>query len=240
MEIYISQNTDIAVEYRPMARAAYDLHRRIAHSTGDYLNALGVLGFKEIHDKYVDEFGSFFFMSKKAPLKQYVDEFVVLTQAIRKFDADGPTDELIEQASLYLHDHTVTNLEKKRTNWTTAYTPMNLLGWCWLMFARELLDGITYDTCPNFNECNRWLPSLTPRGRKTEWCSQYCRQRYERNLRAWEEGEDLLDQMMVKAQEYATRKGITLEEALDTLSKRGAFQDISEKMAKWHEDGAKE
>lgn len=238
MEIYISQMTDIAVAYRPMARAEYDLHRRIAASTADYLNGLGVVGFKEIHDKYVDEFGSFFL--KKAPLKQYVDEFVVLTQAIRKLDTDGPTDELIEQASLYLHDHTVTNLEKKRTNWTTAYTAMDLLGWCWLMLSRELLDGVTYSTCPNFNECLRWIPSLTPRGRKMSWCSERCRQAHERWLVRFDKMEDLRDQMFIRAEKYAEIKGIELEEALDTLSKRGAFQDISEEMAKYHEDGAKE
>jgi hypothetical protein len=52
--------------------------------------------------------------------------------------------------------------------------------------------------------------------------------------------EDLRDQMFIRAEKYAEIKGIELEEALDTLSKRGAFQDISEEMAKYHEDGAKE
>ena len=238
MEIYISQNTDIALEWDPMARGAYDLHRRIAVSTSPYLDGLGVVGFKEIHDKYVAECGSFF--RNKAPLKQYVDEFVILTQAIRKHAADGPTDELVEQAAEYLRDHAFTMLEKKRKNWTTAYMPMDLLGWCWLMFARELLDDVFYAPCPNYDECSRWVPSLTPRGRRSTWCTQYCRQKHERFMRDFDEKQDLLDQMLDKARHYADTKGIELEEALDTLSKRGAFQDISEKMAEWHEDGAKE
>jgi len=46
--------------------------------------------------------------------------------------------------------------------------------------------------------------------------------------------------MVEKAEEYAERKGIDLRDAMDILSRRGAFADISEKMAEWHEDGAKE
>ena len=108
------------------------------------------------------------------------------------------------------------------------------------MFARELLDDVFYAPCPNYDECSRWVPSLTPRGRRSTWCTQYCRQKHERFMRDFDEKQDLLDQMLDKARHYADTKGIELEEALDTLSKRGAFQDISEKMAEWHEDGAKE
>lgn len=58
-------------------------------------------------------------------------------------------------------------------NYQTQLVPESLAGFCWLLVCRDAAEGIRYQVCPNCQE--REVPSKSPRGQATKFCSQSCK-----------------------------------------------------------------
>ena len=74
-----------------------------------------------------------------------------------------------------------------------ALAPKNLLGFCWLMIAREVENSVSYVPCRGFgiphkdshsglqvSGCGRWVPSLNPKNNPNTVCSKNCSARADR------------------------------------------------------------
>jgi len=74
-----------------------------------------------------------------------------------------------------------------------ALAPKSLLGFCWLMIAREVENSVSYVPCRGFDiphvdqhsglqvpGCGRWIPSLSPKGNPMTVCSKNCSARADR------------------------------------------------------------
>ncbi len=64
---------------------------------------------------------------------------------------------------------------------STSIRPINLIGWCWALIARDVLDGITYKPCGNYisdknpTGCEHEIPSEALDGSKDmQFCSAEC------------------------------------------------------------------
>jgi len=82
--------------------------------------------------------------------------------------------------NLKLNQFTVPEMQKKRlssSKWTVGILPTCLAGFIWILIARDALDGVTYRSCVGFEKCGREVPSITPMGKSTKYCSEKCKQR---------------------------------------------------------------
>lgn len=86
-----------------------------------------------------------------------------------------------------LQQFSVPDLRKKRklsSSWSIGLIPTCLAGFVWILIARDALDGVIYKPCKGFDKCGREVPSRTPTGKATKYCSDRCKQRakYEKKL----------------------------------------------------------
>ena len=82
--------------------------------------------------------------------------------------------------NLKLQQFTVPEMRKKRSGsskWAVGILPTCLAGFIWILIERDVLDGVTYKPCVGFENCGREVPSTTPKGKSTKYCSERCKQR---------------------------------------------------------------
>lgn len=175
LEDYVSRN--------PYAEGLWDIHRQIQRDMSER-KVWKLNQFAEVARHYVSTYGTFFSRSvddlHASTLRDYKSAFDVIAFTVNQFDmGNRPLLDLEGQISI----HTSTKFEEKRTRLTHSLRANNLVGWCYLNLAREVIDGVQYSECPFYESCGRYIPSLTPRGQKITHCNQACRQRYIRHVK---------------------------------------------------------
>ena len=87
-----------------------------------------------------------------------------------------PEKKSIIDENLFLY----TGIERDPSR-STSIRPINLVGWCWALIARDVLDGITYKPCVNYrsaqnlNGCEHEVPSVDMDGSTDmRFCSKEC------------------------------------------------------------------
>ena len=146
------------------------------------------------------------------PLTEWRNEIDALDLAIRQIDL-GRAEELTEKRietmatghkrefpstlSRKLKEFTFPELDYKQKRGAKdaalALGTTSLIGWLWLMVARETQNGVKYIECRGFNiphkdphsglnvdGCGRWVPTLNPKNNPMTVCSKNCSARADR------------------------------------------------------------
>ena len=168
----------------PYEEGLWDIHRQIQRDMNER-KVWKLHQFAKVARHYVGTYGTFFSGSvddiHAKTLRDYKLQFDVIASTCNQFDSGNrPLLDLEGQISI----HTSTKFEEKRTRLTHSLRANNLLGWCYLNLAREVIDGVQYSECPYYESCGRFIPSLTPRGQKITHCNSACRQRFIRHIKS--------------------------------------------------------
>ena len=172
------------VPRNPFDEALWDIHRQIQRDMNER-KLWQLHQFAKLARHYISTYGTFFNSSvddlHAHSLLDYKVQFAAMAEVLNQYDrGNRPLLDLESQISI----HTSTKFEEKRTNLTHSLRANSLLGWCYLNIAREVVDGVTYSRCPYYESCGRFIPSISPRGKKVTHCSGPCRQRFNRYVQA--------------------------------------------------------
>ena len=147
-----------------------------------------------------------------APINNWRSELNALDQAIADIDSkkskkltekrvvtnNGLKRTMPSRLGLKLEEFTKPDLDfkhQKRSGDSSpvALAPKSLLGFCWLMIAREVENSVSYVPCRGFDiphvdqhsglqvpGCGRWVPSLNPKNNPNTVCSKNCSARADR------------------------------------------------------------
>jgi len=162
-----------------------DMHRWITTQLKWRAASSPVDEFKVIIRSFADELGDFFTNNVTAntteqTIKRWMDEWIEIGMWDESRNATPPATWRTEaektiQGKLYRYTSSEVVERKGGTgNYDIAIRPNSWAGFCWALIARDFYDGITYQTCSNFEKCGREVASLSLQGNKQEHCSNTC------------------------------------------------------------------
>ena len=166
MDIVLSQlfrNPAPWGDYDPFARRNFDLHRRIADEvTGNRFRRGRI---ESIIERFTDECGPFF--RHNASLEEYRKEFQLIGRAVEMIDQHSQNIDYLPQLAAHVEE--VTDEQG------TRFLPNDMLGYCWLLIARDIEYGVTYERCiPGGSWCGRYVSSVPLIGNHSIWCGAEC------------------------------------------------------------------